>query len=262
MDRAPDGAAAAAAVAAWVHDEGSRSRRRRPTASSCTSGLATVAARGALEIGALPGVAQYARIAARVCRDAACTRVIVVAAAHHDTLDGLRAVRDDVREFCAVVARGTEHIACAHRPPDTADGDLAYMAAAAHLVVHFGGYSALAAVLCRGRVIGGPLFRPYAAGVRARRRAGMDTLLVVCAPPRAIVASVSTPRRSSRRSTHPRRRSRGACRRRGWALADADAGRGSRQRSRRASRPTARPLARRPRGGRWACVGATRSGDH
>ena len=152
-------------------------------------GPATGRGCGALEIGALPGVAQYARIAARVCRDAACARVVVVAAAHHDTLDGLRAVRDDVREFCAVVARGAEHIACAHRPPDTADGDLAYMAAAAHLVVHFGGYSALAAVLCRGRVVGGPLFRPYAAGVRGAPPRGDRSPLVVCGA-LAIVALV------------------------------------------------------------------------
>ena len=225
----PDGAAAAAAVAAWVHDEGSRFA---PPPADCVvvhlrSGDRSRRAEP-LEIGALPGVAQYARIAARVCRDAACTRVIVVAAAHHDTLDGLRAVRDDVREFCAVVARGTEHIACAHRPPDTADGDLAYMAAAAHLVVHFGGYSALAAVLCRGQVVGGPLFRPYAAGVRAaRRRAGMDTLLVVCAPPRAIVALVIDVAPVGPLAVYAPAHDVGAAARAAvaeWALADADAG--------------------------------------
>lgn len=186
----PDGAAAAAAVAAWVRDEGPRFV---PPAADCVvvhlrSGDRSRRAEP-LEIGALPGVAQYAHLAARACRDAACARVVVVAAAHHDTRDSLRAVRDDVREFCAVVH--AEHISCTHRPPDTTDADLAYMAAAAHLVPHFGGYSALAAVLCRGQVIGGPLFRPYAAGVRAARRsAGINTPLVICAPPRAVVTLV------------------------------------------------------------------------
>ena len=38
--------------------------------------------------------------------------------------------------------------------------------------LHFGGFSAAAAVLARGKVVGGPLFAPYAAGVRAERKRG------------------------------------------------------------------------------------------
>ena len=140
------------------------------------------------DTGNLPFVDAYARLAVRVASNVSATRVSVVAASEFGHADALEAVRDDARDFCAAVRREL-NVACARRRGATADEDLAFMARAETLVVHFGGFSATAAVLARGKVVGGPLFALYAAGVRAERKRGglAADAFSICAPPRAYV---------------------------------------------------------------------------
>ena len=140
------------------------------------------------DTGNLPFVDAYARLAVRVASNVSATRVSVVAASEFGHADALEAVRDDARDFCAAVRREL-NVACARRRGATADEDLAFMARAGTLVVHFGGFSAAAAVIARGKVVGGPLFAPYAAGVRAERKRGglAADAFSICAPPRAYV---------------------------------------------------------------------------
>ena len=140
------------------------------------------------DTGNLPSVDAYARLAVRVASNVSATRVSVVAASEFGHADALEAVRDDARDFCAAVRREL-NVACARRRGATADEDLAFMARAETLVVHFGGFSATAAVLARGKVVGGPLFALYAAGVRAERKRGglAADAFSICAPPRAYV---------------------------------------------------------------------------
>ena len=140
------------------------------------------------DTGNLPFVDAYARLAVRVASNVSATRVSVVAASEFGHADALEAVRDDARDFCAAVRREL-NVACSRRRGATADEDLAFMARAGTLVVHFGGFSAAAAVLARGKVVGGLLFAPYAAGVRAERKRGglAADAFSICAPPRAYV---------------------------------------------------------------------------
>ena len=144
-------------------------------------------------IGHLPAVDAYGRLICRVAAETHAARVTIIAASEFENVDALAAVRDDVDDVCHVVATRAR-LPCARGPPGlSADADLAYMAQAPFLVVHFGGFSAAAAVVARGRVFGGPLFAPYAAGVReARRAAALDgertpPKFVMCSAPRAHV---------------------------------------------------------------------------
>ena len=103
-------------------------------------------------IGHLPAVDAYGRLICRVAAETRAARVTIIAASEFENVDALAAVRDDVDDVCHVVATRAR-LPCARGPPGlSADADLAYMAQAPFLVVHFGGFSAAAAVVARGRV--------------------------------------------------------------------------------------------------------------